>query len=98
MLELETGQQFKGIVTDEIGHLTCAALKTDSSCLAVGTAADGILMCNLRFNVGIIKTSLITCKHQSGIRTLAFSPDGCKLAVGHENGLITVSLYSSIPF
>ncbi len=96
MVELETGKQFKGLVRDDIGQVTCSALKMDSSCLAVGTAEDGILMCNLRFSLGILKANLITCKHKSGIRTLAFSPDGCKLAVGHENGLITVSFYTFV--
>lgn len=72
-------------------YVTCSEVTTDGTQIAVGTTEDGIILYNLDKEFGVLGYKILNCHHKSPVRSLAFDAFGGKLAVGHDNGLITVN-------
>ncbi|ODN02648.1 Apoptotic protease-activating factor 1 [Orchesella cincta] len=71
-------------------HITCTEVSSDGTQVAFGTTEDGIVLFSLDKYVGILCYKILNCHHKSPVRSLAFDAFGTKLAVGHDNGLITI--------
>ncbi|CAG7833833.1 unnamed protein product [Allacma fusca] len=83
------------------GHnikFTCTFINKESKKLAMGSEQGLIYLLDLKKNAGIESTEELQCKHSSYVRSVALSMDGEKLAVGHDNGLITIWNLSTAPY
>lgn len=75
-------------------HVTCCECSVDESLLALGTGSDGVFFLHLSENMPIVSSKL-DANSSSPVRSIAI--DGSKkIALGFDNGLISVSCYFRI--
>jgi hypothetical protein len=78
--------------SNQEAHVTCSERNLDGSFLALGTIKDGVFFLNI--NTSEIETRIVetrlNAKESSPIRSIAINNSSTKLAVGYDNGFISV--------
>lgn len=90
MFDAIEDRSFQNIPTPSDMYITCTEVTQDGTQIALGTTENGIIVFDLDKDAGMLAYKVLRCNHRSPVRSLAFDAYGQKLAVGHDNGLITV--------